>query len=208
MFDVQKCKHGTGLERGFATGDIHLSTTFQVIRDKKFPDLACRFGFRTTSGDHLADARYSDAPAYYFDASFGKNIIIPVVQRLSIRPYLSSGFLSWQTNTFKHMQNDAILGNGGVHMSFKNYSINAELAGYYGYENNGDRPLLFRSEFNFSSQRIIYNLGLKKGLHDNDFTTFYLGLAWRFNIGYFSNKEDNSHTTDDNYLTSTMNGDK
>lgn len=182
--------HGPG--KGFTTGDINLSTIIQVVRNKNFPDVALRFNLRTTTGEHLADARYTDAPGYFFDASFGKEINIDNGLLIKIRPYASGGFYCWQTNTFRHMQNDAIMMNFGTSFFLNKWKLNAEAAGYYGYENNGDRPYVFRFYSNYITKGLTYRFGIQKGLHDNDFTSMFLGLSYSFDISNYM-----KHLSDD-----------
>ena len=175
--------HGKG--KGTTTGDIGVTTAIQVVRNKKFPDVALRLNFRTVGGEMLEDARYCDAPGYFFDATFGKDFKLNFSFLEKIRPYVSGGFYCWQTYKFKHIQDDAPMGNAGINLYAKKIRLNAETAGYYGYENTGDRPLLFRTNLNYDTKKVTYRIGFEEGLHDYDFTTFYIGAAYHFDISTY-----------------------
>src|SRR6478735_1334132 len=94
---------------GHVWGDYYVGTILQVVKDKVYlPDIALAFTLKTASGNHLLNARFTDAPAYFFDLSFGKEFRFKrsaLIQ--SARIYGSGGLYIWQTNSDNYPQDDA-----------------------------------------------------------------------------------------------------
>ena len=156
-------------------GELHLNTNFQVLkRWQKYIRVKFRLGYRFPSGSGFGAARDIDAPGYYFDLSFGK-------------PFKNSGltwtgmlgFYSWQIESDKNNQDDAILFGTGLEWNKNNWKLQTNVAGYIGYlENSGDKPVVFR----FDVQKRIKNFGLilgfQQGLHDFAFSSMETGVKY------------------------------
>ena len=130
---------------GFAAGDIYIGTLIQLLRDRgSWPDLLLGMTFRTATGGNLSNARYTDAPGYFFDLSAGKSF--KTGPKLFIRPFVMMGFYVWQTNLDNWRQNDAFLYGIGISLYNDNFECNAKYGGYKGYIGNGDAPMVFRAD--------------------------------------------------------------
>jgi len=175
--------------KGVAIGDFYFSTMVQVLKNKKFPDVAFRMACRTASGNRLGDARYTDSPGYYFDASFGKDLI-DNNQDERLRLHWMLGFYSWQMDLPNNRQNDAVLYGLGVDYKNKSWFVQCALRGYYGYIGDGliivanpeqpivfkDRPMVIKSEFGKSFGMASISAAYQHAL--NDF--YYNSLSFSF----------------------------
>lgn len=165
--------------KGTAVGDLYLSTKIQLLRDhKQWPDLMLGITLRTASGNSLGDARFTDAPGYYFDLSAGKSYAIG--STFFIRPYGMVGFYVWQTNDDLHFQNDAILYGLGASLYNKTVEFNFKYGGYKGYLNNGDAPMVFRANANYKWPKTHLKLSFQQGLQDFKYSTISLGAVFFF----------------------------
>jgi hypothetical protein len=161
---------------GYAVGDISVSTMIQLVKNKSFPDVVLRANLRTASGNDRVNARYTDAPGYFFDATFSKtvNLSSKYIQQLAI--HISGGFYCWQTYDDFHPQNDAPLASIGGYAHFGKIKISSNVGGYYGYLNNGDRPFITRTNIQYTADWLAVNIGFQKGLHDFEYTSVRCGI--------------------------------
>ena len=180
---------------GAAQGDFYFSTIIQLVKNRSLPDLALRMACRTASGTNLGDARFTDAPGYYFDISAGKNIPIGNNDKNSLRIHGMAGFYSWQMNMPNNPQNDAILYGAGVDLFFGNWFIDNAFEGYSGYFGNDevvvgnpdqpvsfkDRPLVYRIKAGRKFTGWDVYAGFQKGLNDFPYTSYFLQLGYFFN---------------------------
>ncbi len=164
--------------KGFAIGDFYFTTLIQLIKDKKLPNTLFRCGLRTASGSNLKGARYSDSPGYYLDLSFSKDI--GQKERLIFRPYTMLGFYSWQTNDELNLQNDALLYGVGTDFEKNNWRFVSSWSGYYGYKNNGDRPMLLNFELRKDFNKKAFRIQYQHGLHDWMYQTMRFSFLWKF----------------------------
>ncbi len=173
--DVRAARTRSG--KGSAGGDIYFSTHISILKDKStWPDISLELAFRSASGTRLRDARYTDAAGYFFDLSFGKNIVINKEKEFALRPYFMGGFYSYQTYDIQHLQNDALLYGIGLDFSSKKISIAQQFGGYSGYFNNGDQPMVYRAVFKVKQKHIDYKLWYQWGLHDFPFQGIRAGI--------------------------------
>jgi hypothetical protein len=165
--------------KGYAVGDVYVGTYIQLIKDKpRFPDVLLTINLKTASGGHFDAARYTDAPAYYFDLSFGKTLNFPNKIIHSIRPYAMGGFYCWQMNTEKHYQDDAPMYGAGLVAGIGIYQIDNSINGFWGYMNNGDRPLVYRASVKAVNplSPVIFKVMFEQGLHDFPYTSIRAGI--------------------------------
>lgn len=152
-------------------GDIVVGAFFQVLRSEKWVDAMVSMNIKTASGGRLCDARFTDAATYWFDATFGRNLWKNKAGTASIRMQAMAGFYCWMTNNMEHRQNDAILYGAGFTGVYRNFTFTTDLSGFYGYEDNGDRPLLWRNSLKYEYRKNVvtlrYNHGMKDYLYDN-----------------------------------------
>jgi len=158
-------------------GDIWFGTLIQLLRDHaSWPDLLLGLSFRAPSGGGLGDARYTDAPGYYFDFSAGKSFRPGA--KLMLRPHAMLGFYVWQTNIDINPQNDAFLYGAGLSLYNDHFEVNARWGGYLGYLNNGDTPMVLRANAIWKLSRTHLKLSFQQGLHDFGYTTASLGAVF------------------------------
>lgn len=169
--------------KGYAVGDVYLGTYIQIVKDKKyFPDLLLTINMRTASGQHFDAARFSDAPGYFFDLSFGKTKTFENSFISAVRPYAMGGFHCWQTHTEKYFQDDAAMYGLGFYLDIKNLRIDNSLDGYMGYQKNGDQPMVYRLKLQSQMPKSVnYKLMFEEGLHDFPYTSVRVGLS--FDLG-------------------------
>jgi hypothetical protein len=160
---------------GWAAGDLYFGTRIQLIKDHaKLPDISGGLYCKTASGSALEDARYTDAPAYYFDATASKTYHSSFGL---LSPIISLGFYSWQTASDEYRQDDAVVYGFGLQWQKQNLRILASLDGYSGYQLRGDRPAAFRLSIDTKHIRFKYQFGLR----DMYFSGFSLGykINWK-----------------------------
>ena len=158
--------------KGSAGGDIYLSTCVQIVKNKtKLPDILLRITLRTASGTHLRDARFTDAPGYNVDLSFGKSIYTTKSVR-EIRFFADAGLYTYQTYDLQNLQNDCLLYGVGLTLNSKKLSWTNSLGGYSGYLNNGDKPMIFRSELRLVNKMNDWSVGYEYGMHDYSYQKF------------------------------------
>ena len=160
-----------------ATGDVHLNTNIQLLNKwRKYIHLALSIGYRFPTGGGLGTARYTDGPGYYFDLSFGKPFSSSSFKWIGML-----GFYSWQLITYGRRQNDAFLFGTGGEWNTKTLKLQTYVAGYLGYLNIGDKPIVFRASLEKRIKRTSLLLGFQRGLHDFKYSSGEAGMKIRFN---------------------------
>jgi hypothetical protein len=173
-------KNPESLKEGYMAGDINVTTIVQAVHNKSFPDMIIRVNLRSASGKNRQSGRFTDAPGYFFDASFSKGINFENKIITHAGLYASAGFYCWQTNDDFHPQDDAALGSFGTYVNSGKLQIKSELAGYYGYVDDGDRPLVSRTSVHYRSNKVTYSLQYQTGIHDFVYKTLAFGLTFFF----------------------------
>jgi hypothetical protein len=165
---------------GFAVGDVHIATMITLVRDKKWPDMLLRVNLQTASGSKLSDARYIDAPAYYFDLIFGKDLINRKEKPYQLRLYGNMGFYAWQTGYAVNRQNDALLAGIGFALIKDKHRLSAETTGYFGYLEERDQPIVQRLSYQFNEGNTVFKLSFQKGLQDIFYNNLNISLVYVF----------------------------
>lgn len=165
---------------GMTVGDIYFGAVLALVRNRKGPDVAFRFVLRTASGGALYDARYTDAPGYYFDLSAGKDFRLGTNKKNYFRVYGMLGFYSWQMNLNLYRQDDAVLFGVGGDFHLNHHVFTAGIAGYWGYLGKTemvivnplkpvpyrDQPVVWRISWMVHRDRWKLGLQLQGGIHD------------------------------------------
>lgn len=130
---------------GYSTGDVHLSTLVQVLRERDDrPGLMLRIRLKTASGGNLEAARHTDDPGYGFDLSTGRWFTgSGLLQRWRVQAM--AGFLVYQTNRNDYYQNDCVLFGAGAIADLGDWTVEGTVAGYMGYLDRRDRPMVLRA---------------------------------------------------------------
>lgn len=156
-------------------GDVTIGTHYQILRSEKWLDIVGRMYIRTATGQRLAEARFTDAAGYWFDLTFGKTIAKNKSGTASLRVHGMAGFYCWMTNSMVHRQDDAYTYGIGVTGKYRNLSIQTDYAGYTGYENNGDRPRVLRTNLSYELKKNILSFKYSHGMRDNLYDSYSLG---------------------------------
>jgi hypothetical protein len=190
---ARRARNRSGI--GFTTGDIYFSTIVQIIRNKKFPDIALRMACKTASGLKLSDARFTDSPGYFFDLSFGKDLIFSEKWINKLRLFGMGGFYVWQMGMPNNQQNDAILYGAGFDIHLNQIRISNSIEGYSGYFNNtkivvvdsespivfNDCPVVWRTQLVKQSNHTDIILGYQGGLNDFNYQSINISILIHFN---------------------------
>ncbi len=147
-------------------GDAIINCYYQVIQSEKWADIVVSANIKTASGGRLCDARYTDAASYWFDANIGRNLWQQVEQNASIRMDVLLGFYCWMTNLSDNRQDDAMCYGAGMSGTWESLFLKCDLIGFRGYQNNGDRPLLFRTKLEYEVKKNVLSFRYRHGLHD------------------------------------------
>lgn len=163
----------------YATGDVHLNTNIQLLnKEAKGIRSALRIGYRFPSSSGLGAARFTDAPGYWFDISFGKTFqSAPSLKWIT----MLGGYFWHADNIERHRQNDAFLFGTGLEWNKKNNRIQSYISGYLGYmRNSGDKPIVFRTHAEKKFKRHSLLLGFQQGLHDFKYSSGEVGMKYHF----------------------------
>lgn len=168
--------------KGHAVGDVYISGYYQILKSKpRGLDLMLTFGVKTASGNNLEASRYTDAPGYFFHLSAGRTIPFPGSFFKSIRHYIMTGGNFWQTYHVDYKQDDAFLYGAGITLENKNFVLDEQVGGYFGYIKNGDRPVVNRLSIRTNSEKLInYKLLFQYGFADAMYKSLVISAS--FNI--------------------------
>lgn len=165
--------------KGYAAGDLYIGTMIQLLRDHgKWPDLLLGISLRTASGGNLGNARFTDAPGYYFDLSMGKSFNLST--HFKIRPYAMIGFYVWQTNRDDWRQNDSFLYGLGLSAYSDKWEFSTKWGGYKGYIGNGDAPSVIRANMLYRISKMQLKFAFQQGLTDFEYSSIRLGTVFSF----------------------------
>ena len=156
-------------------GDVIISSYYQVLKSDKWCDIAVSGNLKTTTGNRLCDARYTDAASYWFEMTSGRNLFQTADNSITIRFQGMIGFYCWMTNDMVHRQNDALLYGYGGSLNIKNLFLSANWTGFHGYKKNGDRPVVFRTKLNYKYKKNIISLRYNHGIRDFLYDTYTVG---------------------------------
>ena len=164
---------GTHWDHG-ANGDVIFSSFYNLLKNNKRAGLLFEASFKTASGTRLADARYTDAANYWCDLNAGYYLFRSADSLKFVTLQALSGFYCWMTNDIVHRQIDAFLYSGGISGGYKNLTMQADIAGFNGYLNKGDRPVILRTKLNYEYKNNILSFRYKHGIHDYQYDTYSL----------------------------------
>jgi len=154
-----------------ARGDLIISSFYQLFGKNKWVDLLLESSLKTASGTRLSDARYTDAASYWFDVNAGFHLYKDAGSSSFIRLQGLVGFYCWMTNEIVHRQNDAFLYSAGINGGTNNLKMQVDIAGFVGYKNIGDRPIILRTKLNYEFRNNILSFRFKHGINDYFYNT-------------------------------------
>ncbi|RXK60385.1 hypothetical protein ESA94_07905 [Lacibacter luteus] len=162
--------------RNKAMGDLHLNFNVQLLNPNKHKHaLAFRAGYRYPTSSNVASARMTDAPGYFFDVSTGGALS----KNRKWKYMAMAGFLVWQLNN-DQPQNDAFLFGTGVEYNHKTFQLQTTVAGFLGYLNDGDKPVVGRIKAGTVKPGLNWQLQLQQGFHDFRYTSIEVGTKYIF----------------------------
>jgi hypothetical protein len=130
---------------------------------------------KTAAGTNFEQRRHHDTPGYYFDLEFGKSFHLENKFLTEIRTVANIGFLCWETTN--STQNDAPMYGGKIILSNRLFDFEHTLSGYYGWMNNGDRPLVYASKLRFKQTNYHVFAQFQYGITDFPYYGVQLGTA-------------------------------
>ena len=173
--------------KGHDSGDVYISTDIHVLRAKGWrPDILIRACLKTASGNSFNEARYYDAAGYFFDATIANSLRFNGFAR-ELRGAVSCGFLCWQTDNGR--QNDAVQAGVSGMLDTRVFRFEAQCAGYFGWEKDGDMPVTVRARLDFHARDFSPFVSAVYGIHDYPFWGISAGLKYRFDIAAFKNRK-------------------
>lgn len=173
---------------GYSTGDVYIGMLIPIVTDHdKWPDLMLSINLKTASGTDLEDARYTDAPGYWFDLSGGKDLPLKNNSGWVFRPFASAGFYVYQTNSTVYFQNDALMLGAGLDFKNDQWRFSAQYAQYSGYFREYDLPKVLRLEIERTHKSLTYYFRVQEGNHSYNFTSFRAGVRLNLSRMFQSN---------------------
>jgi hypothetical protein len=160
---------------GWAIGDVYVQTRISVLKEKKnCPQIILATTLKTASGGGFQQRRYHDTPGYYFDASISKSFPVNTKLLTDIRIVANVGFLCWETTG--STQNDAPM--YGINLLFSNSFLTFEnqIGGYFGWMNNGDHPLTYRTKLTYNYKFFNVFFQYQYGIMDFPYHQIRLGF--------------------------------
>ncbi|MCF8226309.1 MAG: hypothetical protein K9J30_10565 [Bacteroidales bacterium] len=171
---------------GRSSGDLYMSTYIQLIRDHAYlPDVMVSANIKTASGSKLYAARHTDTPGYWADATIGKGFRISETGLQQLHIYGKAGFYAYQTFSMRNFQNDAFLYGGGFLLKFRDFSLQNQITGYYGYFKLGDHPVVYRLILSKDTKRkVSFKVMFQQGLNDYNFSTIRFTARYKLSSPY------------------------
>ncbi|TKG91167.1 hypothetical protein EYV94_22440 [Puteibacter caeruleilacunae] len=162
-------------------GDLWFGTSIQIFKDRKhLPDLMVVGAYKTTTGG-LDHARYTDAPAHYYQFQLGKRIKLNSHRLKCLQLSGMCGMYVWQTNREEVSQDEGPLGGAEIRLISNKMEIYQSMAGYHAYEETGfNKPLVYRSGLQFNGKKMSVGLEYQTGNNDYKYQTFRFKLSWHF----------------------------
>ncbi|MDR9442382.1 MAG: hypothetical protein RI842_06655 [Schleiferiaceae bacterium] len=167
---------------GSAVGDLNVATLITLWKETNWrPAVQLMINLRTASGGNLEQARFIDAPGYTFRVNAGKTFPVISPGLASLRLYLNAGLRVWQTRHPRLFQNDALVHATGLEWKGKDWSLRTELAGYIGYFERGDKPVVLRLTGRYRLSKVLHlTVQWQEGNVDYPFRSASAGLRWTF----------------------------
>jgi len=92
--------------------------------------------------------------------------------------YAMVGFYVFQTNLEKYPQNDAFQYGTGLDLNFGRFQLDQQWGGYIGYLENGDKPMVYRLNLTWYSQKTMdLKLRFQQGFFDFPYTSIRLSTV-------------------------------
>ena len=158
-------------------GDIILSTYIQLTREKRnLPAIMLVSALKTTSGS-IFDGRYTDLPAHWHYASFGKKLLTRNQFQCQLNAML--GYYIWQTNQTDLEQNEGPLWGIESQFNYQKLEFAIGTSGYQGWKFYGqDRPVQLKTRVILKNKTFNYFAEYKTGLRDYFYSSINIGINY------------------------------
>lgn len=164
---------------GSAGGDIYVQTRIRILKERRYaPAIVLNSTLKSASGTNFNERRYFDTPGYYFDLEVAKSIHLNNAILSEIRAVMDLGFLCWETTG--STQNDAPMYGGKIILSNALFDFENTLSGYYGWMDNGDKPLVYSTKLTFKQPKINVFAQYQYGIKDFPYHHVQIGVAMPF----------------------------
>lgn len=161
-------------------GDIILSSFFQLLKDPEWADIMLSLNLKTASGGRLSHARFTDAATYWLDVKLGKELYRNEAGKASFSVHGLGGVYTWLTNSKANHQYNAFHYGIGFIAKLGNFTLQSDLSGIHGYDNDGDRPVVFRNNLTYEYKKNGLSLRYWHGMKDRLYETYTLGYIRYF----------------------------
>lgn len=162
---------------GRSTGDVYVQTRISILREKKYrPVIILGATIITASGGNFDQRRFYDTPGYLFDVSVAKSFPINSKVLNDIRLVGNVGFLCWETTN--SVQNDAPAYGLNLILSNSFLTLENQVGGYWGWINNGDRPLTYRMKLSYHHKICNVFFQYQYGIIDFPYHQIRLGVVF------------------------------
>ncbi len=179
-------------KRGKEAGDVYVTTDMQVLKQtRKRPDITLRVGLKTASGGSYKDARFTDSPGYWFDATVAKSITFNHPFWHELRFAGSAGFLCWQVGDA--LQNDAYMYGLQAKLRTEYFSTSVTWGGYTGWIRNGDAPMSLKAEVRGNIKKWEPFVGYQYGMRDFPYHQVRVGVAYSVDVAGWIQKKRESN---------------
>lgn len=178
--DYRRARDASGSGKG--EGDVWITSAFQLIRQENspnWPDLQLQVTVKTTAGKNFENARHTNSPGYIFDLHAGRTILRKGRWLNKLQFFGQAGLFVWQEGI--NSQNDAF--NYALNMTLhaKNWTFTPAFAGYTGWIQNGDRPVVARLQLGRQTGAFHSFLGYQYAFRDLTTHMLRMGLNYQFN---------------------------
>ena len=177
VYDLRNMQGGQ--LRGRANGEFYVQTRMLLLRERRFaPSIILNSTLKTAAATNpdFIQRRHFDTPGYYFCVEIGKSFFPRGRFLDEIRTVVNLGFLCWETTN--STQNDAPMYGGKIILRNRLFDFENTLSGYYGWMNNGDRPLVFSSKLRFRQPNFNIFLQYQYGINDFPYHHIQAGVSF------------------------------
>lgn len=177
--DNRRARDASGA--GTSEGDVWIITAFQLVRQDKsprWPDLVLQISTKTTAGKNFENARHTNSPGYIFDLHAGRRFERPGQWLSAWSLFGQAGLYVWQDEI--NGQNDAF--NYALNLELKHgkWALTPAIAGYTGWRDNGDRPMVSRLQFSHQNKHFRFYGAYQYAHRDLTRHLFRLGVGYQF----------------------------
>ena len=151
---------------GLSKGDLRFGAKFDVVSENDArPEIGLSVLTKTTTGKDSNDRQFTDAPAYYINTLWAKNLLKDDRFLKKIRLLVNLGFFAWQ-QTDRVGQDDALTFGSTLVADFdKGVQAQIEYRGYSGWQGD-DSPRVLSFGAKLQGQSVDLSATFNVGFQD------------------------------------------